>query len=54
MIATKDEVEAVDTKVNAIDLTPFAKTEDVKSAVEGLASEEYVDNTVEGYVPVEK
>lgn len=54
MVATKDEVEAVDTKVNAIDLTPFAKTEDVKSAVEGLASEEYVDNTVEGYVPVEK
>ncbi len=54
MIATKDEVEAVDTKVNAIDLTPFAKTEDVKSAVEGLASEEYVDNMVEGYVPVEK
>ncbi len=43
MIATKDEVEAVDTKVNAI-----------KSAVEGLASEEYVDNMVEGYVPVEK
>lgn len=54
MIATKDEVEAVDTKVNAIDLTPFAKTEDIKSAVEGLASEEYVDNMVEGYVPVEK
>ena len=54
IVATKDEVEAVDTKVNAIDLTPFAKTEDVKSAVEGLASEEYVDNTVEGYVPVEK
>ena len=54
MIATKDEVEAVDTKVDAIDLTPFAKTEDVKSAVEGLASEEYVDNMVEGYVPVEK
>lgn len=54
MIATKDEVEAVDTKVNAIDLTPFAKTEDVTSAVEGLASEEYVDNMVEGYVPVEK
>ena len=26
----------------------------MKSAVEGLASEEYVDNTVEGYVPVEK
>ena len=54
IVATKDEVEAVDTKVNAIDLTPFAKTEDVKSAVEGLASEEYVDNTVEGYVPVEQ
>lgn len=54
MIATKDEVEAVDTKVDAIDLTPFATTEDVKSAVEGLASEEYVDNMVEGYVPVEK
>ena len=54
MIATKDEVEAVDTKVDAIDLTPFAKTEDVTSAVEGLASEEYVDNMVEGYVPVEK
>ena len=54
IVATKDEVEAVDTKVNAIDLTPFAKTEDVESAVEGLASEEYVDNTVEGYVPVEK
>ena len=54
IVATKDEVEAVDTKVNAIDLTPFAKTEDVNAAVEGLASEEYVDNTVEGYVPVEK
>ena len=54
IVATKDEVEAVDTKVNAIDLTPFAKTEDVNAAVEGLASEEYVDNTVEGYVPVEQ
>lgn len=54
MLATKDEVEAVDTKVNAIDLTPFAKTEDVKSAITGLASEEYVDNTVEGYVSIEK
>ena len=31
-----------------------ATKDEVESAVEGLASEEYVDNTVEGYVPVEK
>ena len=31
-----------------------ATKDEVDSAVEGLASEEYVDNTVEGYVPVEK
>ena len=32
----------------------IATKDEVESAVEGLASEEYVDNTVEGYVPVEK
>ena len=31
-----------------------ATKDEVEAAVEGLASEEYVDNTVEGYVPVEK
>lgn len=31
-----------------------ATKDEVESAVEGLASEEYVDNMVEGYVPVEK
>ena len=31
-----------------------ATKDEVEAAVEGLASKEYVDNTVEGYVPVEK
>ena len=32
----------------------IATKDEVESAVEGLVSEEYVDNMVEGYVPVEK
>ena len=38
VIATKDEVEAVDAKVNAIDLTPYAKTEDVNAELANKAN----------------
>ena len=37
-IATKDEVEVVDAKVDAIDLEPYAKTADVNSALENKAN----------------
>ena len=43
-----------DGNVTINDNKMVATKDEVESAVEGLASEEYVDNTVEGYVPVEK
>ena len=48
VVATKDEVEAVDAKVNAIDLTPFAKTEDMNAAVEALNTK---DAELEAAIP---
>lgn len=37
-VATKDEVEAVDAKVEAIDLTPYAKSEDVNAELANKAN----------------
>ena len=37
-VATKDEVEAVETKVDAIDLTPYAKSEDVNAELANKAN----------------
>lgn len=37
-IATKDDVEAVDAKVEAIDLTPYAKSEDVNAELANKAN----------------
>lgn len=37
-VATKDEVEAVDAKVDAIDLTPYAKSEDVNAELANKAN----------------
>ena len=48
VVATKDEVEAVDAKVSAIDLTPFAKTEDMNAAVEALNAK---DAELEAAIP---
>ena len=48
VVATKDEVEAVDAKVNSIDLTPFAKTEDMNAAVEALNAK---DAELEAAIP---
>ena len=48
VVATKDEVEAVDAKVNAIDLTPFAKTEDMNATVEALNAK---DAELEAAIP---
>ena len=48
VVATKDEVEAVDAKVNAIDLTPFAKTEDMNAVVEALNAK---DAELEAAIP---
>ena len=48
VVATKDEVEVVDAKVNAIDLTPFAKTEDMNAAVEVLNAK---DAELEAAIP---
>ena len=48
VVATKDEVESVDAKVNAIDLTPFAKTEDMNAAVEALNAK---DTELEAAIP---
>lgn len=38
VIATKDEVEAVDAKIEAIDLTPYAKSEDVNAELANKAN----------------
>ena len=48
VVATKDELEAVDAKVEAIDLTPFAKTEDMNAAVEALNAK---DAELEAAIP---
>jgi len=37
-VATKDEVEAVETKVDAIDLTPYAKSEEVNAELANKAN----------------
>ena len=50
-IATKDDVEAVEAKVDAIDLEPYAKTADVNTALESKANASdlaALNGTVEG------
>ena len=48
VVATKDDVEAVDAKVEAIDLTPYVKSEDMNAAVEALNAK---DAELEAAIP---